>query len=147
MNTLRTFRMAEQLAIIVFSLSLLAGCSSNKMDFYDQTKSTALQDERLKSISLRSNESDVVDAFGKPDSVNVIGKPKSKYLIYGDQKPKSDVEFQIVNGHVVKIIFSTEDDQTVKGISYGDSKEKCDESLWTESLRKTEFRSKDHRLF
>ncbi|RBW68597.1 hypothetical protein [Bacillus taeanensis] len=90
--------------------------AKDTMDFYEDTKSIDLSAEKVKSISIHSTENDVTAAFGKPNDVEEIANPKSKYLSY------DEIEFGIAADKVIRYYF-TKHYETAKGIKIGDTKE------------------------
>ena len=67
-----------KIGTLIFSAFLLlisTGCdpsSKDKMEYYDNTKGIDLSDENVNSISLNSNENDVINAFGNPTEVTLL---------------------------------------------------------------------------
>lgn len=113
-----------KLGILIISsfmfVFMLIGCdpsSKNKMEFYESTDSVDLSKENVNTITLDSKENDVINTFGKPNEVKEIKNPLSKYFTY------DGMEFGIIEGRVFRYYF-TENYQTSKGITIGDSKEK-----------------------
>ena len=107
---------------LIFSLSMLLfliGCdpmSKSKMEFYNSTESINLSEENISSIKINSTTNDVTGIFGKPDKVNIVTNPTSKYLIY------EGIEFGIIEDKVFRYHFNN-NYQTAKGITVSDTKE------------------------
>jgi hypothetical protein len=106
------------LTFIAFLLLISAGCdpsSKDKMEYYDNTKGIDLSDENVNSISLYSNENNVINAFGKPIEITETTNPMSKHLAY------NGIEFEVIQDKVIRYFFK-ENYQTSKGIRVGDTK-------------------------
>ncbi|SEJ79532.1 hypothetical protein SAMN04488127_2826 [Bhargavaea ginsengi] len=103
----------------------LTGCDAfakETMDFYKSTNSIDLSGEKINSISINSNENDVITAFGEPNNVEEIENPKSKYLSY------DGVEFDLIDDKVMQIFIKRESEnskkyKTAKEIKIGNTKE------------------------
>ncbi|QFT90782.1 hypothetical protein FIU87_19230 [Bacillus sp. THAF10] len=111
----------NKLLLFTFILTLfLTGCDpfeKEAMDFYQTTKSTNLTREHVQSISIHSNENEIMTVFGKPDTTEEIQDPKSTYLIY------DDIEFGLKESKVFRYHFQR-NHETSKGIAIGDKKDK-----------------------
>ena len=107
---------------LIFSLSMLlflTGCdplSKSKMEFYNNTESINLSEENVSSIKINSTTNDVTGILGKPDKVNIVANPTSKYLIY------EGIEFGMIDDKVFRYHFNN-NYQTSKGITVSDTKE------------------------
>jgi hypothetical protein len=120
------------LTILVILSIYLTGCGTkNKMDFYKDTVSTDLSQEKIGAVSIGSDESEVKDEFGKPDSTNK--DTDSTYLIYGEK-----LEFKIVNGVVERYLFTNNKYKTVKIIYKGSSKEEVIEAYGDNYYERTD---------
>lgn len=110
-----------KIGTLIFSAFLLlisTGCdpsSKDKMEYYDNTKGIDLSDENVNSISLNSNENDVLNAFGKPTEITETTNPISKHLAY------NGIEFEVIEDKVIRYFFK-EKYQTSKRITVGDTK-------------------------
>lgn len=106
------------MSLLLFSL-FLSGCGTkNKMDFYKETESTDLSNEAIETVSIGSNEKEVLSEFGEPDFLEEEKESKSTHLIYG-----KDLEFKIVEGIVERYLIINKKYQTEKRINTGSSKE------------------------
>lgn len=101
------------------------------MDFYKDTVSTDLSQEKIGAVSIGSYESEVKDEFGKPDSTNK--DTDSTYLIYGEK-----LEFKIVNGVVERYLFTNNKYKTVKNIYKGSLKEEVIEAYGDNYYERTD---------
>ncbi|MED5243887.1 hypothetical protein ACDN41_04980 [Priestia aryabhattai] len=114
------------LFIFPFVLLLLASCdpsSTPKEKYYSSTKSTNLQLENVKSVSIGSAKYDVASFLKKkPKFIEVTEKPPYTTYIYGESTEKYDVEFKIVDNKVSRYDFISSKYGTEKGIHTGDSK-------------------------
>ncbi|PVC75583.1 hypothetical protein C2I27_00770 [Priestia megaterium] len=114
------------LIIFPFVLLLLASCdrsSTPKEKYYSSTKSTNLQLENVKSVSIGSSKYDVaIGLKKKPKFIEVTEKPPYTTYIYGESTEKYDVEFKIVDNKVSRYDFISSKYGTEKGIHTGDSK-------------------------
>ncbi|WP_209368727.1 hypothetical protein [Priestia megaterium] len=114
------------LIIFPFVLLLLASCdpsSPPKEKYYSSTKSTNLQLENVKSVSIGSSKYDVaIGLKKKPKFIEVTEKPPYTTYIYGESTEKYDVEFKIVDNKVSRYDFISSKYGTEKGIHTGDSK-------------------------
>lgn len=111
------FKVFFKYKVLLILIISLTGCgTTDKMEFYDDTKSTTLSEE-VNSISLDSQEAKVRQTFGKPDSVREVENNDSNYLVY------DDIEFQITNDKVVRYFYTNNKYKTKKGMELGSSKE------------------------
>jgi hypothetical protein len=114
----KTIKVTARIFSVLLFLVVI-GCdpfSKETMDFYEDTKSIDLSDENINSISIHSTENDVTATFGKPNDVEEIANPQSKYLSY------DEIEFGIAADKVIRYYF-TKNYETSKGIKIGDTKE------------------------
>lgn len=124
-------------------IGFLSGCSQNRMDFYENTDTTDLSKENIGGIKIGSIEKDVMNVFGKPDSIHRSQEPDTYYLIYGKNE---DVQFKIVDGVVKEYFFSDQKLTTEKGISIGDSKADVIENYGKNYYTRTDTGEKDNVL-
>jgi hypothetical protein len=114
------------LFIFPLILLLLASCdpsSTPKEKYYSSTKSTNLQLENVKSVSIGSSKYDVASCLKKkPKFIEVTEQPPYTTYIYGESTEKYDVEFKIVNNKVSRYDLLSNKYGTEKGIHTGDSK-------------------------
>ncbi|WJN46450.1 MULTISPECIES: hypothetical protein [Priestia] len=114
------------LFIFPFVLLLLASCDPSftpKEKYYSSTKSTNLELENVKSVSIGSSKYDVaIGLKKKPKFIEVTEKPPYTTYIYGESTEKYDVEFKIVDNKVSRYDFISSKYGTEKGIHTGDSK-------------------------
>ncbi len=113
--------------ILLFLLSLLltilTGCGTmDKMEFYDDTKSTKLS-EKVNGISLGITENEVREKLGKPDFIEKSEDKTFSNLIYGQDKEKPEIELQVSDGKVHRYFLVSDKYSSLKGITKGDSKE------------------------
>ncbi|QVY63457.1 hypothetical protein [Cytobacillus gottheilii] len=112
--------------LTLIMILILIGCeplAKETMDFYENTGSIDLSSEDINSISINSSEKDVINNFGKPNEVEEIDNPKSKYLSY------DGVEFGFVDDKVIRLFIKRTHEnskiyETYKEIKIGDKKEK-----------------------
>ncbi|WP_443128580.1 hypothetical protein [Gracilibacillus sp. D59] len=112
--------------LFLFFLIFLVGCdltSKEMTEFYDQTPSVDLAEEAIKSVSINSDENKVIEVFGKPNFIETIQRPKSRYYIYGKDKTEYHVGFRLANGEVKRYSILSSEFTTSKGIGKGDSKQ------------------------
>ncbi|MBP3041422.1 hypothetical protein J9303_18415 [Bacillaceae bacterium Marseille-Q3522] len=131
--------------VLLVGIFIMSGCDpdeKDKMEFYQQTASTDLTDEKIHSITLNSQEDEAIKQFGEPDSIEKIENPASSYFIYLDSNSDKWIEFQIINKHVQRISFSSADYQTTKGISPGLTKEDIQQSYGKYYYERSETGSK-----
>lgn len=114
------------LFIFPLILLLVASCDPSftpKEKYYSSTKSTNLQSENVKSVSIGSSKYDVaIGLKKKPKFIEVTEKPPYTTYIYGESTEKYDVEFKIVDNKVSRYDFISSKYGTEKGIHTGDSK-------------------------
>ncbi len=116
------------IVVLTAFLFIFTGCGTvNKMEFYENTKSTNLVEE-VNKISINSSESSIREVFGEPDQIEKPDKldksqiTKSTYLIYGIKSHKDNISFELIDGKVVRYFYSSEDYKTSKGIIIGNTK-------------------------
>lgn len=105
---------------------ILIGCeplAKGTMDFYESSESIDLSGENINSISINSNENDVINTFGNPTEVEEIENPISKYLSY------DGLEFGLIDDKVIRLFIRRKHEnskiyETVKEIKIGDTKKK-----------------------
>ncbi|WP_226085801.1 hypothetical protein [Mesobacillus sp. S13] len=110
------------LSFIAITIILLTACdpfSKDKMDFYSSAKSVDLSEENVKSISLSSNEKEIMNIFGSPNEVTEI--ENAKYLTY------DGIEFGVIKQQVNRYYFNRKF-QTAKKIKIGDAAENVQHS-------------------
>ncbi|RAS74455.1 hypothetical protein [Priestia endophytica] len=113
-----TFPILSLLLIIV-----LSGCGTvNKMEFYNDTKSTDLSEE-VSEISLETTEDKVKKILGQPSFTEKSNDGKVTNLIYGQKKENPKIELQVSDGKVNRYFFLSEEYSSTKGITKGDSEE------------------------
>ncbi|MDE8674852.1 hypothetical protein C1N83_19800 [Priestia aryabhattai] len=113
------------LFIFPLILLLVASCDPSftpKEKYYSSTKSTNLELENVKSVSIGSSKYDVASFLKKPKFIEVTEKPPYTTYIYGESTEKYDVEFKIVDNKVSRYDFISSKYGTEKGIHTGDSK-------------------------
>ncbi len=92
------------LFIFPLILLLVASCdpsSTPKEKYYSSTKSTNLELENVKSVSIGSSKYDVaIGLKKKPKFIEVTEQPPYTTYIYGKSTEKYDVEFKIVDNQV-----------------------------------------------
>ncbi|GAA5416853.1 hypothetical protein Pryu01_01892 [Paraliobacillus ryukyuensis] len=109
-----------KIIIKLFSLILLVSCGSvNKMNFYEQTSSTELNEE-VNTIKIGSSELEVKEVLGEPDSTEEI--ENGTQLIYGDSTD-SNLEFQIEKGTIQRYFFSDEQYNKNKNVAIGSTRQ------------------------
>ncbi|MBU3570213.1 hypothetical protein IUJ58_03735 [Priestia aryabhattai] len=114
--------------LFVFPLILLlvASCdpsSAPKEKYYSSTKTTNLELENVKSVSIGSSKYDVASCLKKkPKFIETTEQPPYTTYIYGKSTEKYDVEFKIVDNKVSRYDFISSKYSTGKGIHTGDSK-------------------------
>ncbi|MDO6849871.1 hypothetical protein Q4S57_18170 [Priestia megaterium] len=108
-------------------LLLLPSCdpsSTPKEKYYSSTKTTNLELENVKSVSIGSSKYDVASCLKKkPKSIEVTEQPLYTTYIYGKSTEKYDVKFKIVDNKVSRYDFIISKYDTQKGIHTGDSKQ------------------------
>jgi len=108
-------------------LLLLPSCdpsSTPKEKYYSSTKTTNLELENVKSVSIGSSKYDVASCLKKkPKSIEVTEQPLYTTFIYGKSTEKYDVEFKIVDNKVSRYDLLSNKYATEKGIHTGDSKQ------------------------
>ncbi len=78
---------------------LIGGCGSKeKMDFYEQTKSTDLSDVTIDTLTLNAKETQVKEVLGEPDFTETVEEPPSTYYIYGEDEKLYDLDIRLVDG-------------------------------------------------
>lgn len=114
------------LFIFPLILLLVASCDPSftpKEKYYSSTKSTNLELENVKSVSIGSSKYDVASFLKKkPKFIEVTEQPPYTTYIYGKSTEKYDVEFKIVDNKVSRYDFISSKYGTEKGIHTGDSK-------------------------
>ncbi|MFS0903741.1 hypothetical protein AB3N02_11830 [Priestia aryabhattai] len=120
-------RVKNYFFIFPLVLLVLASCdpsSTPKEKYYSSTKSTNLESENVKSVSIGSSKYDVASRLKrKPKFIEVVEKPPYTIYIYGESTEKYDVEFQIVDNKVSRYDLLSSKYGTEKGIHTGDSKQ------------------------
>ncbi|MEW4272587.1 hypothetical protein [Priestia megaterium] len=115
--------------LFVFPLILLlvASCdpsSTPKEKYYSSTKSTNLESENVKSVSIGSSKYEVASCLKKkPKFIEITEQPPYTTYIYGKSTEKYDVEFKIVDNQVSRYDLISNKYATEKGIHTGDSKQ------------------------
>ncbi|MBQ4866834.1 hypothetical protein IHQ11_10030 [Priestia megaterium] len=114
------------LFIFPLILLLLASCdpsSTPKEKYYSSTKTTNLELENVKSVSIGSSKYDIASCLRKkPNFIEVTEQPPYTTYIYGKSTEKYDVEFKIVDNKVSRYDLISSKYSTEKGIHTGDSK-------------------------
>ena len=117
-------------AYLLISLSLLsivlAGCnpsSKTKDEYYSSIKSTSLESENIKSLSIGDSRYEAADAFKKkPDFIEIVEKPSYMTYVYGKSKEHYDVEFRIERNEISRYDLLSNKYHTEKGIHTGENK-------------------------
>ncbi|MGG0585210.1 hypothetical protein ABE049_13005 [Priestia megaterium] len=113
--------------IFLLVLLLVASCdpsSTPKEKYYSSTKSTNLQSENVKSVSIGSSKYDIaIGLKKKPKFMEVTEQPPYTTYIYGKSKEKYDAEFKIADNKVSRYYLLSDKYATEKGIHTGDSKQ------------------------
>ncbi|MDT3763557.1 hypothetical protein [Priestia filamentosa] len=118
------FYKGKFILLILSSLlvAILFGCGTvDKMEYYDDTKSTELSEE-VNGISLDATEDKVKEVLGKPDFIEKSEDKMFNNLIYGRDKEKPEIELQISDGKVSRYFFYSDKYSATKGITKGASK-------------------------
>ncbi|RAS71679.1 hypothetical protein [Priestia endophytica] len=118
------FYKGKFILLILSSLlvAILFGCGTvDKMEFYDDTKSTELSEE-VNGISLDATEDKVKEVLGKPDFIEKSEDKMFNNLIYGRDKEKPEIELQISDGKLNRYFFYSDKYSATKGITKGDPK-------------------------
>ncbi|MEB2290538.1 hypothetical protein [Priestia megaterium] len=114
------------LFIFPLILLLLASCdpsSTPKEKYYSSTKTTNLELENVKSVSVGSSKYDVASYLRKkPKFIEVTEQPPYTTYVYGKSTEKYDVEFKIVDNKVSRYDLISSKYGSEKGIHTGDSK-------------------------
>jgi hypothetical protein len=111
------------LILLTLLITVLAGCGTvDKMEFYDETKSTDLSEE-VSGISLGVTEDKVKEVLGKPNFTEKSEDKKFNNLIYGQSKKNPEIELQVSRGKISRYFFLSHKYNSTKGIARGDSKE------------------------
>ncbi|SDK36088.1 hypothetical protein [Sediminibacillus albus] len=93
----------RNIIILIFFICafLLSGCDSkNKMDYYDDTKSTDLSQARIHTITINATEQQVRKEFGEPDFIEEVENPEATYYIYGNDKEDYSLDVMLTDGKV-----------------------------------------------
>ncbi len=82
---------------MVIFVVLLFGCSKEKMDYLDETKSTKISSFDIENTYLNSSSNDIIKSLGDPDYIEEVESSPEKYYIYGPKEDKSDLEIGVSN--------------------------------------------------
>ncbi|SDM68040.1 hypothetical protein [Sediminibacillus halophilus] len=78
---------------------LIGGCGSKeRMDFYEETKSTDLSEVTINTLTLNAKDTQVKEALGELDFTETVEEPPSTYYIYGEDEKFYDLDIRLVDG-------------------------------------------------